>query len=287
MIKKIRPYLYILPAFIFVGFFLLMPMVKTLWFSFTDYRGLVKPNFIGLQNYIRFFHDPAFFRSLINTFIWVIATLAMPVSGGLIIAVVVTRVKFAAFYKSIIFIPLTISAVTTGIIWYWMLSPNLGVVNTILRIAGLDFLKRSWLINYPLNTITMIIVWTWQTTGTNMVLFLMGLTALPEEPIEAAKIDGASGFKIFFRVIFPMLRPITTIVIGIAIINSFKVFDLIYVMTGGGPARSSEVLAVSMFRESFTNFRMGYGAAISILLSIMIIAVSFLYVHQMALKSSK
>jgi multiple sugar transport system permease protein len=120
-----------------------------------------------------------------------------------------------------------------------------------------------------------------------MVLFLMGLTTLPIEPIEASKIDGASNIAVFFRIILPMLRPITTVVVGIALINSFKVFDLIYVMTAGGPARTSEVLAMTMFRESFTEYRMGYGAAISIILSILVLGVSTLYVRQMALKEEK
>jgi multiple sugar transport system permease protein len=276
-----------MPALGFVGFFLLYPMARTFLYSFTDYRGLVSYHYIGLENYARFLRDPAFIRSLFNTIIWVAATLVFPVCGGLMIATAVNGIRFEKLYKSVIFLPLTISFVTTGIIWGWMFSPQLGIINNILELLHLSALRRSWLSRFPLNTFSMIFAWTWQSTGLNMVLFLMGLTTLPIEPIEASKIDGASNIAVFFRIILPMLRPITTVVVGIALINSFKVFDLIYVMTAGGPARTSEVLAMTMFRESFTEYRMGYGAAISIILSILVLGVSTLYVRQMALKEEK
>ena len=287
MLRKLSPYLYLLPALAFVGFLLLVPMVRTFLYSFTDYRGLVSWKFIGLENYARFLKDPTFLRSFGNTLIWVAATLAFPVCGGLLIAVALNGMHLSGLYKTVIFVPLTISFVTTGIIWGWMFSPQMGVVNGLLEVIGLSSLRQSWLSRFPLNTFSMIVAWTWQSTGTNMVLFLMGLTTMPVEPIEAAKIDGAGGGRLFFSIILPLLRPITTVVVGIALINSFKVFDLIYVMTNGGPARTSEVLAVTMYRESFTNFRMGYGSAIAIILSVLILAVSTMYVRQMALKGER
>ncbi len=127
--------------------------------------------------------------------------------------------------------------------------------------------KLSWLTDVPLNTFAMIIAWTWQQLGTNMVMFLMGLGTIPRDPIEACLIDGANAWQTFRHVKFPMLAPITTVVITMAMVNSFKVFDIIWVMTRGGPYSSSETLAVSMFRETFTLFNMGYGAAISVVLS--------------------
>jgi ABC-type sugar transport system permease subunit len=287
MQRKLTAYLYLVPALAFVGFFLLAPMVRTFFYSFTDYRGLVSFHRVGLENYVTFLNDPAFLRSFINTLVWVVATLAFPVLGGLLLAVIVRGVALEELYKSVIFLPLTISFVTTGIIWGWMFSSQLGVINRLLEAVGLAWLRQSWLAQYPLNTFAMIVAWTWQSTGLNMVLFLMGLTTMATEPLEAAMIDGASPSTVFLRVVLPMLRPITTVVVGIALINSFKVFDLIYVMTNGGPARRSEVLAVTMFRESFTQFRMGYGAAISIVLAVLVLLVSTLYVRQMALKEER
>jgi len=163
-----------------------------------------------------------------------------------------------------------------------MFSRELGVLNNLIAVFGVD--KISWLTNVPLNTFAMLIAWTWQQLGINMVLFLMGLATIPTEQIEAAMLDGASKWRTFIHVTFPMLRPITTIVITMAIVNSFKAFDLIYVMTRGGPYNSSETLAVTMFRETFTLSRLGYGSAISIILSVIVIAVSAIYIKRMASK---
>jgi len=287
MWRKVTPYLYLVPALAFVGFFLLAPMVRTLLYSFTDYRGLVSMNIVWLENYVAFFNDPVFLRSFLNTLVWVAATLAFPVLGGLLLALLVRGIRLEELYKFVIFLPLTISFVTTGIIWGWMFSFQLGVINRLLEAVGLASFRQPWLAQYPLNNFSMILAWTWQSTGLNMVLFLMGLTTMPNEPLEAAMIDGASRATLFRRIVLPMLRPITTVVVGIALINSFKVFDLIYVMTNGGPARKSEVLAITMFRESFTEYRMGYGAAIAIILAILILAVSTIYVRQMALKEER
>jgi multiple sugar transport system permease protein len=192
-------------------------------------------------------------------------------------------VRFERFFKSVFFIPLTISFVATGIIWTYMFGKELGVLNSLFALVRLP-LKPSWLTGVPLNTFSMLIAWTWQQLGTNMVMFLMGLGTIPKEPIEASIIDGATRFETFRHIKLPMLRPITTVVITMAMVNSFKAFDIIYVMTRGGPYHSSETLAVTMFRETFTLFKMGYGSAISIFLSVVVIGVSALYIRQMAKK---
>ncbi len=276
-------YLFILPAFLLVFVLLLIPMFQNIYYSFFEWDGLKKPVFIGLRNYTAFFSDENFLVSFRNTLIWVGFTLVFPVMGGLLIAIFVRGMVLERLFKSIFFIPLTISFVATGIIWTYMFSKELGVLNNLFRVFGINE-KVSWLTNVPLNTFSLLIAWTWQQLGVNMVLFLMGLATLPQDPIEAAVIDGANKWQTFIHVTFPMLRPITTIVITMAMVNSFKAFDIIYVMTRGGPYRSSETLAVTMFRETFTLFRMGYGAAISVLLSIIVIAVSAIYIRRMARK---
>ena len=188
--------------------------------------------------------------------------------------------KGGNLYKAVFFLPLTLSFVSTGIIWMNFFSSNNGVLNTILSLLSEGGkVKISWLASVPLNTISMLVAWTWQQVGISMVLFLMGLTTIPNDPIEAAIIDGANQWQTFVHVIFPMLKPITTIVITQALVNSFKTFDLIYVITRGGPYRSSETLAVTMYRETFTMFNLGYGSAISVILSVIIIGVSGWYVR--------
>lgn len=278
---KISSYLLIMPALLFVVIFLLYPMMDNIYISFFKFSGFGKPVFIGLKNYTHAFQDTNFILSFTNTLIWVVFTLAVPVIGSLIIAVFLKNMMGGNFYKAIFFLPLTLSFVSTGIIWMNVFSSNNGVLNTILMFfSGGDKVTISWLARVPLNTLSMLVAWTWQQLGTSMVLFLMGLTTIPNDPIEAAIIDGASKWQAFVHVIFPMLKPITTVVITQALVNSFKTFDLIYVITRGGPYRSSETLAVTMFRETFTMFNLGYGSAISVILSVIIIIISGWYVSK-------
>ncbi len=274
-------YIFILPAFVLVVVLLIVPMLQNIYYSFFDWDGLGKPVLTGLKNYASLFADRVLARSMLNTVAWVGFTLVFPAMGGLLVAVFVTGLKLENLYKSVFFIPLTISFVATGIIWTYMYSKELGVLNGFFKLLGLK-LKPSWLTDVPLNSFSMIIAWTWQQLGTNMVMFLMGLGTIPKDPVEACIIDGANRWQTFVHVKLPMLRPITTVVITMAMVNSFKVFDVIYVMTRGGPYQSSETLAVSMFRETFTLFHMGYGAAISVALSVIVILVSAAYIRRMA-----
>jgi len=274
-------YLLILPAFALVVVLLVVPMAQNIYYSFFDWDGLAPPVFTALKNYADMFADRVLARSMLNTVLWVAFTLLVPVMGGLLVAVFVAGLRLENLFKSIFFIPLTISFVATGIIWTYMYSRELGVMNGVFKLLGLK-LKLSWLTQVPLNSFSMMIAWAWQQLGTNMVMFLMGLGTIPRDPIEACIIDGASRWQTFIHVKFPMLRPITTVVITMAMVNSFKVFDILYVMTRGGPYSSSETLAVSMFRETFTLFHMGYGAAIAVLLSVIVLVISAAYIRRMA-----
>jgi ABC-type sugar transport system permease subunit len=273
-------YLFILPAFALVVVLLVIPMFQNVYYSFFNWNGLSTPLFIGLKNYVTMFTDRVIGGAMLNTILWVVFTLAFPALGGLLVAVFVTGVKGAGFFKSVFFVPLTISFVATGVIWAYMFSKELGVINGLFGIIGLPW-KPSWLTDVPLNSFSMIIAWTWQQLGANMVMFLMGLGTIPRDPIEACLLDGASAWQTFIHVKLPMLRPITTVVFTMAMVNSFKVFDIIWVMTRGGPYSSSETLAVSMFRETFTLFHMGYGAAISVILSLIVIVISAAYIRRM------
>jgi len=260
---------------------LVVPMAQNIYFSFFDWDGLAPPVFTALKNYADMFADRVLARSMLNTVLWVAFTLLVPVMGGLLVAVFVAGLRLENLFKSIFFIPLTISFVATGIIWTYMYSRELGVMNGVFKLLGLK-LKLSWLTEVPLNSFSMMIAWAWQQLGTNMVMFLMGLGTIPKDPIEACIIDGANRWQTFVHVKLPMLRPITTVVITMAMVNSFKVFDILYVMTRGGPYQSSETLAVSMFRETFTLFHMGYGAAIAVLLSVIVLVISAAYIRRMA-----
>lgn len=272
--NTLLPYFFMMPALFLVVWLMIVPAIETVGLSFTEYRLIKPPRFIGLDNYIKFLNEPVFQNSLMNTFLWLVATLFFPVGLGLLIALLINQMPLENVVKSIFFVPLTLSAVATGFMWYIMYSPETGLLNTMLNMLGLSKHTHAWLTEVPLNTAALITTWTWRMTGRNMILFLVGLQAIPKSPIEAAMIDGAKGHTIFWHVILPLLKPTFVVVYTMAVINSLNNFDIIYILTQGGPYRSSETLAVTMYRESFTLFNMGYGSSISVLLSILVLAIT-------------
>jgi ABC-type sugar transport system permease subunit len=274
-------YIYLLPMLLLVGAFLLYPALNTAWLSFTDSNGLNNPTFIGLQNYTNLFTDPAFSTSFTNTLLWVVGVLVLQVTLGLIIAMVLSSVRGGDIMKILFYLPATISGASVAVVWYFMFDPAEGMINTTLRWLHLGGVAQDWLTNVPINTWALIVAATWQGLGPNMLLFLVGLQNIPREPLEAGTLDGAGPVRLFWSITLPLLRPMLTIVVGIALINSFKVFDLIWVMTQGGPYRSTETLAVTMYRESFVSFQLGYGAAIAIVLSLIVMVVSIPYLRTM------
>lgn len=280
-------FLYLLPMVVLVCTFLLYPALDTTWLSFTNSNGLNTPSFIGVQNYTQLFTDPAFSTSFTNTLLWVIGVLVLQVGFGLLMALALSDIRGGNTLKTLFYLPSTISASATAVIWYFMFDPNQGVINTTLRLIHLGGLTTDWLANPPITTWAMIVAATWQGLGPNMLLFLVGLQNIPREPIEAAMLDGASGVRLFWHITLPLLRPMLTVVVGIALINSFKVFDLIWVMTQGGPYRSTETLAVTMYREAFVSFQIGYGASVAVVLTVIVLALSIFYLRTMFRKDAE
>ncbi|GGR26698.1 carbohydrate ABC transporter permease [Deinococcus ruber] len=277
--ERIQPYLYVVPAALLVVVFMLYPMVSTVIQSFTDSNGLDAAKFVGLQNYINFFTDPNSLNSFKNTLLWVVGAVTLPVGLGFCFALLLERLPGAALFKSSVFLPYTISGTVAAILFGYVLDSDNGFLNVLLRSVGLSGLTHHWLFEAPQNTWSMIAAYTWQATGTNLMVFLIGLQGLPKEPLEAAKIDGASGWTYTRRMLIPMLSPFITINVLMAAINGFKAFDLIWVMTQGGPARSSETLAVTMYRQSFVLFQQGYGAAIAVIISLIALVFSYGYLR--------
>lgn len=271
------PYLFILPAAFLVTALFIYSAVFTALISFTDWDGLSSLRFVGFSNYIHIFTDPVFLGSLTNTMIWVIATLVLPVGLGLLMAVGIQRSRLRHVFQNIFYLPYALSATTAGVIWAFLFSSN--GLSAFFDAVGLHSWDLDWLNTPGLNTISMIVAYTWQTMGTNMVLFLVGLQAMPKEPLEAARLDGAHGWTLFRFVVFPLLRPFTNVVVLMALVNSFKVFDQIWVMTQGGPYNSSETLAITMYRESFVLQHFGYGSAVAVILSLFVLILSYGYLR--------
>lgn len=271
-------YAFSFPAFAVITFMFIVPMFRNIYLSLFQSDGISVMRFIGFGNYIKMLRDANFIRAVSNSVLWVLFTMVFSVGAGLLIAVFVNGIKGENFIKSVFFMPLTISFVSVSAIWWYMYSKEYGVLNEILRLLGFKT-KIDWLYTIPLNNISLLIAYSWQQLGINLVMFLMGLTSIPSEQIEASRIDGCGRWRTFIHITFPMLKPITTVVVGMAIVNSFKAFDLIYIMTRGGPVRSSETLAVNMFVESFQRNNQGFGAAIGVFLTLLILPITTIYMR--------
>jgi multiple sugar transport system permease protein len=277
--KRDNPYLFFVPAVAFVLVAELVPVAYTAYLGFMKWDVITPPKWVGLANYIRVFSTPELLNALKNTVFWVVGTLVFPVGLALFIAVLINSIKLKGLFKAIFFIPTTLSPTVAAIFWRRVLASRHGALNAILVAFG--FTSYSFLTDPKINTFLMIGVWTWQFFGLNLILFLVGLETIPQEPIEAAKVDGANAWQVLYHVIIPLLRPITLVVLANAAINSVRMFDIPWVMIEGGPGRASETLAISLYKESFLLFRMGLGSAIAVIISIFALVLSFRYLLAM------
>ena len=259
-----------------VGVVLIVPWIMTLVRSFF---GNVGKGFVGLDNYVQLFTDPALLGSVVNTLIWVVGSLLLPVCLGLGIAVATDSMRLGSVARLAVVIPYALSGTAVGIVGYMMFQTG-GSISQALNFFGLGALDQAWLLHWPSNVIAGILVATWNGTGVNVVLFMVGLQTIPRDTLEAAALDGAAGFRRFISIIFPQLRAVTAVVVGLTIANALRTFDVVYVLTRGGPGRQSEVLALSMYRETFLLFDPAVGSAIAIFLTVIVLAASWIYLRR-------
>ncbi|MEV0386349.1 sugar ABC transporter permease [Nonomuraea sp. NPDC050643] len=264
---------YVAPAALLVAGLLYAPFVWTAYLSLTRYDGLEPPAFIGLANFAKLFDDTALLTSTRNTLIWVIGTMVLPVGLGLLVAVLSYDLKGGAWYRVPFMLPYALSGAGLAMVWSPILSHD-GIANLLL---GVD---TAFLQEAPENTLAMLAVWTWQQLGVNTLLFVVGLQSIPKEPIEAARLDGASGWRLFRHVIWPLMRPLTAVVVGLALVASLKTFDIVWVLTQGGPGRNSETLAVTMYKETFVASDYGYGSTVAVMLTVVTGLASYLYLKR-------
>ncbi len=262
--------------FVFIGF----PLIKTIHLSLFTWDGLSETMpFVGFSNYFQLIVDSDFYLSLINNIKWALLTILFPVLLGLILAVILQSGKIycSGFIRAVIFLPSTMSLVMIGIMFSLILNPGFGALNNLFRAMGLDFLVREWLGDAKYALYTLIGVFSWHYIGLPMILFYSGIAVIPEELFESAKLEGSGAFNTLIKITLPQLRPVTAVVVILTVINSLKAFDLIMVMTRGGPYRQTTVLGYFMYTETFWNYRYGYGAAISV--SILILSSIFAYFY--------
>lgn len=268
---------FVAPAVLLAGIVLYLPFLYTTYISFTKYNGLGDPEWVGLDNYVRMFSDPGLLNSVLNTVYWVAGTIILPVGLGLLIAVLSHGLPGATIFRLPFLIPYALSGVAVGVIWSFVLQTN-GALSQIVEFFGAD--APRWLLDAPLNTFVMIVASSWQGAGVNALLFGIGLQSIPKEPLEAARVDGASGLTLFRTMTWPMLAPLTTVVVGLSIVGSLKTFDIIWGMTKGGPGNVSETLALTMYKETFISNDYGLGAAVAVFLTVVTVLASILYLRR-------
>ncbi len=261
---------YLTPALALYGYFILYPMVDSIRLSFYKWSGFrtETPEFVGLENYRKMFtSDPVFWKAFSNSVIWVVLSLAIPMILGLLLALALNRKIFGRnLMRTMFYLPAVIASITVAAMWRWIYNPTLGLVNRTLEAVGLGDWGQSWLGDPKFAFYSVFIASVWQAVGFPMIMFLAGLQGVPEELVEAAELDGANKWKVFWNVTWPSLRPTTVVVVIMTIINSLKVFDLVVGMTGGGPAQSTQVLALWSYTQSFTNHQFGVGGAVATVL---------------------
>ena len=276
--STLTPYLFLIVPLIIYLVWVIGPMFYTFYLSLTNWDGLSEPIFINFRNFERLFRDPVFFISLGNNLKWVISFITIPVVLGLALAMALNRaIPASRFFKASFYSPMVLSLVVCGLIWSWMYHPADGLINSALRLVGLDALTQGWLSDKDLVMWSIIAVAVWRQVGYVMILYLAGLQGVDPGLVDASKVDGCNSWQTFRNVIFPLLAPVTVIVVVISIIDSLRAFDLVSVMTRGGPYNSSSVLANFMYIEAFNNYKMGYGAAISVILFLISLVFIFIY----------
>jgi len=263
-------FILLMPNFIVFLMFLLIPLAASFFFSFTKWDLMSPMEWVGLRNYIELFKDEIFLKSLWNTIYFTLGTVPVGVIISLFLAIALNqRIKGIKIFRAAYFLPVIASFVAAALVWSWIYNPEFGLLNYFLSIIGIK--GPSWLnsLNWAMPSIILTTIW--KGLGFNMLLFLAGLQGIPESYYEAADVDGAKWFSKFLHITVPLLSNTTLFVVIISIINSFQGFDLVYMMTYGGPARSTSVLVFYLYQNAFRYFRMGYASAIAYVLFFLIL----------------
>lgn len=268
--KSTYPYWFYLPAAVVYTALFLIPTFASFFFSFTRWT-LTDFTFIGLDNFVQFFQEPALLKGLTNTFIYGLVTSALKVILGMLLAVLLTSQIIARGYlRSVIFFPVLLSSIGVGIVFTILMDPSKGMINKALEIIGIQ--GPAWLVDPAWALLSVALVDVWKGVGLATVIYIAGIVSIPQEYFEAAKVDGASSFKSFFNITLPLARPATATVIILSLIGGLRSFDLIWAMTKGGPGFTSDVIASVIFKQYQAGFY-GLSTAGNVVLFLIVTAI--------------
>jgi len=249
--------------------FCLLPSIEAFFYSFTEYDGIHKEvEFVGLRNYIALFtKERIFSTAAINTALYTVFVVIVQNIIALSISVLIyKRSRINNFYRVMFYLPVILSAVAVGFTWAFIYDPNIGVLNTVLDSLGLHKLKHVWLAEKYVSILSIAMVHVWWAMGSGMILYIAGLQNVSQELLESAALDGCNTWQAFWKITFPTLAPVIGVVVVLSMISSFRTFELVYIMTGGGADNSSMVLSLLSYRQAFDYGNVGYASAIAMVL---------------------
>ncbi len=282
--RKMEPYLFLFPAVLLVLFVYLVPFVFSIFISLTNWNGISRSfDFIGLRNYIEIFRAKELLEVLNNNLIYFVEIVVVQNVLGIFLAVLLQdKFRGRNFFRAVLFLPAVLCTVAIGFIWNLMLDPVSGLVPGFLSALGLEKLSKVlWLADshVAIHTISMVNVWQW--VGQSMVIYLAGIMSIDKSLYEAGAIDGVSRSQKFWKITLPLMAPSLTINIVLSTIGTLKIYDLPFIMTGGGPGHATESLAISVYSSAFVYSRMGYGTTISLVLFVFVLIVSLVQMNIM------
>jgi multiple sugar transport system permease protein len=264
--------LFITPALVGFTLFYLLPTIRAFYLGLTNWNLLRAPKFLGMDNYIRLLGDENFWSSIWITVLYVLYNIPIQTVLGLLIAILFKRLTGSVFIRSVMLAPFLISNVIAAMIWYWMLDPVLGFVNFLLQAVGLG--SHAFFSDEHLALPVIAAINVWRYTGYTALLFYTGLQSIPEHLYEAARIEGASQWRMFRSITLPLLRPTVVFVLVTSVIGSFQIFDTIAVTTQGGPGTATRTIVWYIYQEAFSSMRMGYASAMSTVLLLGLVLVT-------------
>lgn len=273
--EALQGVIYILPSFILIACFSILPIFMSGYFSFTNYNVMNDPTFAGLENYAKIFKDAYVADAIKNTLVYVVVTVPIQTILSLVFAAFLAykmQNKAGGFLRSIMFIPVIASAVTAGTIWRIILNTDGGLLNNLLGVFHIS--PVNWLGSTKTALISICIVAIWKNVGYFLVIYYAGIMGISKDLYEAARVDGATNIQQFFKITMPMLKPITYLVVTLGIIWSFQVFDLSYQMTGGGPGRSTVTIVMAIYNAAFKQYKMGYACAMAMVLLVIVLIIN-------------
>ena len=269
------PFLWILPAFLIYFVFKLAPMIAGFYLALLKWDGINPAKFIGLQNFTQMIGDPVIGQALLHNALYAAGTVVGKIVVSLFLALLLNQaLRARAAYRTLLFLPVVMSFVVVGILWSWLFNTQFGLVNNLLQALHLDFLIADWLGDPKVALWSLMLVDIWKWYGFHMVIFLAGLQLISAELYESARIDGASRVRQLLSITLPLLQPVMLVNVTLSLMGAFNVFDIPYVMTEGGPANSTTVMALDLYREGFQFYKFGYSAAMSYVLLVIVTVVA-------------